>query len=241
MRIRSLAVAAVVCALVLPMAACGSDESTGSGEPNGIVDQSAITAFQRGAQATLAATDVVASGALPVDGVQSTVEQKFSGGSGEATVTSKAAKYQVIRVGQNIYVRGDKAFWTELVGSEQATKINDRWAQSLVDGPLAQFNFFVDRNSYFRGSGNITTGDVTTVNGQETLPIIDPKTNTDSTWWLSTKGEPVLSKYKSGKDTNFDLRYDDVVVIEAPPAASVIDIGSIKVPTTKATPAPTKK
>jgi len=223
------------------MAACGTDASNGSGEPNGIVDQSAITAFQRGAQATLAATDVVATGALPVDGVPSTVEQKFSGGSGEATVSSKASKYQVIRVGQNIYVRGDKEFWTDLVGSEQATKINERWAQSLVDGPLAQFNFFVDRNSYFPASGRITNGEVTTVNGQETLPIIDPKSNTDSTWWFSTKGEPVLHKYTSGKDTNFDIRYDDVVVIEAPPASSIIDIGSIKVPTTKATPTSTKK
>lgn len=241
MRIRSLVTAVAVCALVLPVAACGTDTAATDGKANGIADQAAITVFQRGAQATLAATDVVASGELPVDGVQSKVESRFSGGAGEATVTSKSGRYQVVRSGQFIFVRGTQEFWTKLVGKEQAVKINDRWAQSLVDGPLSQFNFFVDRNSFFRASGKITKGEPTTTKGKPTIPIVDPKSNTDSTWWFSSTGEPVLDKYKSGAATNFTLSYNDVVVVTVPPAANAIDIGAIKVATNKATPSPTKK
>jgi hypothetical protein len=124
------------------------------------------------------------------------------------------------------------------VGRPQAVSINTRWAQSLVDGPLAQFNFFVDKNTFFKASGRLKKGQVVDLNGKQALTLIDPPSNTDSTWWVSTTGEPVMLKWTSGKKTKYTFSYDDVNVVTAPPAGETVNINDVKI--AGSTPEPVK-
>jgi hypothetical protein len=223
----------IACALIA--SGCSSAKSE---KPNGITDLAPIPAFQRAVNATQDATDVIARGALPVNGKAAVVETRFSGPNASATVKSKASTFQVIRTGQFIYVRASVEFWTPYVGRPQAVSINTRWAQSLVDGPLAQFNFFVDKNIFFKASGRIKKGTVVDLNGKQAFTLIDPPSNTDSTWWVSTTGEPVMLKWTSGKKTKYTFSYDDVNVVTAPPAGETVNINDVKI--AGSTPEPVK-
>ena len=228
MRKQMLWAGASLLALTL-LAGCTS--GSGDDKDNGIVNATAIAAFQTGARDSVEASDASAKGTLLVNGLSSTYSAEFAGTDGQATVKNrKQGTFKVIKVGQSIFVQGSIAFWKPYVGAAQATKINTRWARSRVDGPLASFTYFVDRNSFYRASGRIKKGPVETVNGRECLTIIDPKQNTDSTWWFDTKGKALARKFKSGKLTRLTYAYDDVIVVQTPPAEQVVDISGLQLP-----------
>ncbi|MSX83175.1 MAG: hypothetical protein F2740_02390, partial [Actinobacteria bacterium] len=171
MRRKTLGSVVLVIACALVASGCSSTKTE---KPNGVQDLKPIAAFQRAVNAMQEATDVTARGALPVNGKAAVVETRFSGPNASATVKSKASTFQVVRTGQFIYVRASVEFWTPYVGRPQAVSINTRWAQSLIDGPLAQFNFFVDKNTFFKASGRLNKGKIVDLNGKQALTLIDP-------------------------------------------------------------------
>ena len=67
------------------------------------------------------------------------------------------------------------------------------------------------------------------LNGKQALTLIDPPSNTDSTWWVSTTGEPVMLKWTSGKNTKYTFSYDDVNVVTAPPADQTVNINDVNI------------
>jgi len=214
----------ISCALIA--SGCSSPKSE---KPNGITDLAPVAAFQQAINATENFTDVTARGALLVNRKAAVVETRFSGPNASSTVKSKDSTFQVVRTGQFIYVRASVAFWTPYVGRAQAVSINTRWAQSLVDGSLSKFNFFVDRNTFFRASGRLKKGEIVDLNGKQALTLIDPPSNTDSTWWISTTGEPLMLKWTAGKNTKYTFSYDDVNVVEAPPAGQTVNVNDVNI------------
>ena len=235
MRRKTLGSAVLVIACALIASGCSSAKSE---KVLGIADVPPVAAFQQSVNATENFTDVTARGALPVNGKAAVVETRFSGPNASSTVKSKDSPFQVVRTGQFIYVRASVAFWTPYVGRAQAVSINTRWAQSLVDGPLSKFTFFVDRNTFFRASGRLKKGKIVDLSGKEALTLIDPPSNTNSTWWIATKGEPLMLKWTSGKNTKYTFSYDDVNVVTAPPAGETVNINDVKID--GATPEPVK-
>jgi hypothetical protein len=225
---RTTAVIAAVAAALL-LGACSDSTDAANVEPNGLAEKSALEIFQTGARTTTETTDVTTQGKLPVDGRASTLTSRFGGANAEALVVSKDYTFEVKTNGALIFVRGEEEFWVDLVGKTQAQRIGGKWARTLVDGPLAPFAQFVDLDFYFRASGRIEKGVEKEVAGRPAVSVIDPPSNTDATWWFATTGEPVLLRYRSGKNTSIDLSYDETVIVQLPPPEDTIDISAIKV------------
>lgn len=230
---RLLRVTVVALAVVVVASGCSDSSDQASSNPNGITDLSAIAAFQEGATSTTTTTDVTVSGTLDIEGSAASMTSQFGADKAQSKVDGAKSKFEVIKSGQVLYVKADGAFWSDLVGEFQGGKIGSSWATSSVDGPLASFNYFVDLNSFFRSSARITKGEVTDVAGRPALPLTDPPSNTNSTWWFATTGDPSALKYNSGKITRLTFSYDEPVLIEVPPVDQTIDVSTIKVPKAK--------
>jgi hypothetical protein len=228
----------MVGAMMPGLVACAADESA---EANGIEDKSAVVAFIAGSEATTSRADIVYEGTVAVDGEKADIDAKIGGPRGQAAVVADDYRFEVITGGGQIFVRGDAAFWEKEVGKASAKKINDRWARSLQGGELQPFAQFTDIDTYLRASGRIKKGDVVDVGGEPALTISDPTTNTASTWWFATTGDPLMLKYTSGKETALVFNYDDAVFIDLPEPGDVVDISGIKFSTPRPTPTPTKK
>lgn len=224
----------LVALLGMVLAGCSDDTGVGAGDPNGIQNLGAIEAFQLGASTTTKATDVTVSGKQDVEGVSADLVSRFAADGAQSEIKSGKSTVGVIKTGGYLYVKADKAYWTPLVGGFQAGKIGTRWARSSVDGPLASFNAFVDLNSFFRTSARIEKGQVKDVDGVSALELIDPPTNTDSTWAFATDGEALALTYTSGTKTNVVFTYGEPVIVDAPPADQTVDVSGVKPATSPA-------
>jgi hypothetical protein len=214
----------------LALTACTDESATENLESNGLQEKSAIQIFQEGARTTTESTDVVATGKVPVDKVDSEVVSRFGGVNAESTVVNDDYTLEIKTNGSLIFVKADEEYWVDQVGKTQALKIGDKWARSPIDGPLSQYSKFVDLDFFFRASGRIKKGDEDEVNGRPAIAVIDPPSNTDSRWWFATTGDPVLLSYESGEETAFDFAYDQVVLVDLPQPAETVDVTDIVVP-----------
>jgi hypothetical protein len=227
---RLIRVLVVTCAVALVAAGCSDSTDPANQEPNGLADQDVVALFQTGARATTEASDVVVTGKTKVDGAAVDVTSRFGGDKAESSVVGKKFRFEVKSSGRVIFVRGDKAFWTNQVGSSEAQRIGNKWIRSLSEGALAPFNYFVDRNSLFRASGRIKKGDEGTVGDQPTIQVVDPPANTDSTWWFATTGDPVLVKCVLNGNSPYALDYSQVVIVDLPAPADTVDAAELRIP-----------
>jgi len=230
-------VASTIGVLVLLLSGCSDPAPVAGTTPNGIQDLKAYPAFSKGSDATKAAVDVTARGTIGSQNKKSKITLQKGGPNARATVTGPTESYEVISVPGFLFVKTSPKAWTRLVGAENAKQIQGRWVVSSSQGQLESFSRFVDVGSFFRASGRIKKGPVTDVNGFESLSIIDPSTNTDSTWWFAINGEPLLQRYRSGPFTRLDFSYNVINAITPPNKDDIIDIASIQEGV--ATPSPT--
>ena len=222
--LRKLGLAAVLVTTLCVLAGCGS----GANKANGIEKLDAGPAFLKSVDATRAAGDIEVTGRLPINGVRTTVVSRFQGDVADATLTSSAGTVQVVRSGSDIYVKAGTKFWSKFVPAAQAKSLNGKWTKSNIEGSLRSFKTFVDKDTFFRASGNIKKGAAVTVDGRTLLPITDPKDNTNSSWFIGTTGKPLLYRARIGANANYVFVYDKGGVIALPPDA--IDASTFQLP-----------
>ncbi len=221
---------AVTCAIALAAAGCSDANDPANQPSNGLADKGVVALFQTGAQATTEASDVVVTGETKVDGAAVKVTSRFGGDKAESVIVGKKFRFEVKSSGGQLYVRGDRTFWTNQIGRSEALRVGDKWISSLTEGPLATFNYFVDLDSLFRASGRIKKGDEVNVGDQPTIQVVDAPENTDSTWWFATTGDPVLVKCILNGDSPYSLDYSQVVLIDLPNPADTVDVAQLRVP-----------
>jgi hypothetical protein len=225
---------AVGVAGVLLLFGCSDASDPANFEPNGLAsNDNPVEIFQEGAETTVDSDDVTVTGTVTVNGARSEMTSRFGGSKAESVVTSRKSEYQVKANDRTIYVRGNSAFWTDLVGRSQASSIGDRWVVSPKDGPLAPFNYFVDLNSFFRASGNIKKGKAVQIEGRPAITIVDPPKGTDSVWAFATTGEPVAFSFKSGSTTALTFDYTGVNLIDMPNPADSVPVEQVRIPKSK--------
>jgi hypothetical protein len=213
---------------------CTSSSPAGSGSggttaspsptPNGIENLTATEALTRANAAAKAAKWVHVKGTEGGTTLDLHVGNDLASGS----VSENGLTAQLLAAGGHLYLKGDKAFWDDALGTDQGAKLVGKWvlADDASDslGPFTDLSRLVDL--VLSPGGAVTKGTVSTVDGRRVLGLVD--SSDGSVLYLSTTGEPypvtIHTKVASVDPPVFD-GWGQPVDIKPPPASEVVDPG----------------
>src|SRR6185437_3333993 len=129
--------------------------------------------------ATDTAMSVHVAGARTTGGTPLKVDLLLvAGKGGRGTITANGVTFQLVRIGQNAFFKGDATFWRQFGGSGLAQLLKGRWLKAPADrGQLSAFTPLTDVGKFFDavlGShGTLEKGDETTIDGQKAIAVKD--------------------------------------------------------------------
>jgi hypothetical protein len=215
---------------------CGGSDDESAGppsngvaqlEPDQILDKTkaaAKTASSVHLKGTVHDSDAATSGATAVD-------LRYDRDAGTAgTVTENGQSFQLVVVGQDVFVKAAGDTWTKLTGDDRAGElIGDRWVQIPPQAPgfdavitLTDFNRFIDKA--LTPDGALTKTEIKTVRGQNAVGVAESANN--ETLYVATEGEPYPVQVQSDtRQGALDfLEWNAPVDVQAPPPDQVVDL-----------------
>lgn len=204
----------------------GSD--AGSSESNGIEEKSADEIL---AEATAAAKG---ASAVHVAGQMEEIELDISLVKGEGAtgrITQGEGTAEIIVVGDEIYLKGDDAFYQSIGGDAVVRALGDRWLKIPAGGDgFESFEQITDMEALIdaalRPEGSIEKGEVEDVDGTPAIGLTSSERR--GTLFVATKGEPLPLKIVGEGDrgeVTFD-GWNEPVELEAP--TDVLDIAELE-------------
>jgi hypothetical protein len=222
-------VTALACAgAVVSLAACKSDtdavgstggstpsktaEASPAAEPNGVEKLPAKEIYDSGHKANAGAgsfRESMTRGDTKTDLLLSATECV-------GTVKMSKGSFEIIRKGNDVWAKPDstlvKGFNSEL-GSN--TLSADTWLHGTPSHPLMKGfaswchqEQFSDPDTLDAGN-KVTKGKVTTVDGQQAVPVIMTAKGQSVTWYVATTGKPYYFKQDSSREDMPDMVYSD--------------------------------
>jgi hypothetical protein len=182
------------------LAGCG-----GGSSGNGVAD---MTPDEIVAAATEAATSAESVHVQGGTGGSDPLELDIylvAGEGGEGTLTVNGLTFEMVRIGDKAYFKGDDAFWSRFGGAAAAQLMRGKWLVAPADsGDLASFTPLTDLEQFFgQMLGDhgepLEKGDETEVDGEPAIAVNDPSEG--GTLYVATEGEPYPLKIeKTGED-----------------------------------------
>lgn len=235
-----------VSAAALLAAACGDTSGTGTLAAAGSTSASAPAAG--GELASLDATEILTrakaafkkaesvrlTGGGASSGASFKVDMRYSADKAVGTVSSSGQEIELRRIDKTVYLKADKAFWSQTVGAAAAELLSGKYLKApLTDQRVAQLASFTDKDAFvdevLDETGTITKGEPKDVRGTPAIGLVNKDTDGGGTLYVATTGEPVplqLLPEAGGSDSGtLDfLDYGKAVTVEVPPAAQTIDV-----------------
>jgi hypothetical protein len=219
MSIRRAAWAALLCLAIGLLSACGgaSDNGVASKSPDGIF--SAATNAVDGAKTVHVAGSGVDSG-TPVG-----VDLELVAGKGASgNISEGGLSFQLIEVGQLLYLKGSPSFWRHYGGAAAAQLLQGKWLEAPANnGDFASLSSLTNIRSLFSSlsnHGTLVKGKTSTVSGRKVVAITDAQKG--GTMYVATTGKPypieIVKAGSGGGHFTFD-RYDQPVALSAPSSA----------------------
>lgn len=235
-----------VCATALLGAACGAGTTTSSSSAASAPAGASPTAAG-GGLAGLPAEEILARASAALQGAKS-VRIKGAGGSGSqrfaldvrysgtgavGTVGVGGQTVELRKVGQVVYLRGSREFWTGTSGAAAARQLTGKWLRTpLTDKRFAELAEITDLSKAAEGilkpDGKVAKGGTRTINGTEAIGLTTA--GQDGVLYIATEGEPYPLRIEGGSGETGGLdfsEYGKPLTVQAPPAAQVVDIGKI--------------
>ena len=236
-----------VSAAALLAAACG-DDTSGTGAPAAAGSTSASASAAGGELASLDATEILTraktafkkaesvrlTGGGASGGESFKVDMRYSADKAIGTVSSSGQEIELRRIDKTIYLKADKAFWTQSSGAAAAELLAGKYLKApLTDQRVAQLVSFTDKDAFVEevldASGTITKGEPKDVRGTPAIGLINKDTDGGGTLYVATSGEPLPLQLlpvagTSDSGTLDFLDYGKAVTVEVPPAAQTIDV-----------------
>ncbi|MFI9581399.1 hypothetical protein ACIHCQ_06045 [Streptomyces sp. NPDC052236] len=235
LRARRAALSVVLCAgLTAALTACGGGEDLDAGT-NGIGKLSA-TEIETKARATAdAAASVRLSGTLVSKGGTYKLNMRLKHEGGTGSVTSKDNKFELLRVGDVLYLKADAGFWSRKEPTQSdldaAGKLQDKYVKVPEGDPAyKQFRGFTDMDVLLEGllgmQGELSKGDRTEVGGIPTIKVIGGE-GEGGTLDVSLAGKPYPLQFaRAGGAGVLTLGdWDKDFVLEAPAKDETVDYG----------------
>lgn len=241
--LKSLAAGIGVVAAALSFAACGSDDSSGSGASKGsedFVDQSGREIAEDAVAAMKGVKSLRMKGDITDDGqkmsLDFTIDETSGNCSGSFAQGDKAA--ELISLGEEQYMKADGAFWTSMAdtpqqGSQLATMLGGKWVKVPtssedfgelcdLDELLGEFSEGPDKDD------RVTKGEVDTVDGRKAVILIGEEDGEKSRIWVAVEGDHHILKIEVvGGDEPGTIEFSGInepADIKAPAEDQVVDM-----------------
>ncbi|WP_328719563.1 hypothetical protein OHT52_08765 [Streptomyces sp. NBC_00247] len=185
--------------LALGLTGCGGDDPDKG--TNGIGKLSATEIDTRARAAAEAATAVHLAGTLISKDGSYTLDMRLNADGGTGSVTSQENTFAVLRVGDDLYLKADAAFWSaeqdgkgEESDEEAARKLDGKYVKVPEDDPTyKRLRGFTEKGTLLDGllslHGTVSKGDRDKVTGVPTIQILGGK-GAGGALDVSLKGTP---------------------------------------------------
>jgi hypothetical protein len=190
-RLRPLPLAGLLLALTaLAIGGCGSSSSSG----NGVSSKSPSEILAASKAAADAASSVHVAGTLTSSGTPVTLNLSLaSGHGGRGQISQGSLSFELIVLGDTIYIKGSPAFYSHFGGAAAAQLFQGKWLKAPVSGgelgslaALTDFNKLLDQA--LASQGALVKGATTTVAGQPVIELHD--TSHNGSLFVATTGKP---------------------------------------------------
>jgi hypothetical protein len=189
-------------ALVTALAGCGSSSSSG----NGVSSKSPTEILAASKAAADSAGSVHVVGTLTSNGTPITLNLHLaSGHGGRGQISQGNLSFELIVIGDTIYIKGSPAFYSHFGGSAAAQLFQGKWLKAPVSGgelgslaALTNFGKLLDQS--LTSHGTLAKGVTTTLAGQPVIELRD--TSHNGSLFVATTGKPYpIQIVKHGSET----------------------------------------
>ncbi|MGI5252312.1 hypothetical protein [Actinacidiphila glaucinigra] len=210
--------------LIAGATGCAGDPDAGT---NGVGKLPAETIEKRARTAADAADTVRLTGTVVSRGLTYTLDMRLRGNGGLGEVTSKGSTFELLRVGDDLYLKAGAGFYGDQVGA----KLKNKYVKvPAADPAYDQFSGFTDKEVLLEGlfvlRGALTVGDHRTVGGVRTIAV-SADGGEGGTIDVSLEGKPYPLRYEraggAGTLTMDDWGKD--FTLRAPDEDDVVDYG----------------
>jgi hypothetical protein len=226
---RPLALALAVTAALL--AGCGGHSKVA--KPNDEATKPALRVLADARAAATNASSAHVSGSIRSGGTPITLDLSTARGRGaKGSMSTNGLKFDLVRIGDTLYIRGTDAFYQHFAGAAVAQLLHNRWLKApATKGRLKSLAPLTSLGALFAGvsshHGKLVNDGNTTYKGQAVVAIQD--TSDNSKLYVAATGKPYPvaivggKKSQSGAITFGD--WNTPVSLSAPSGA--IDISSL--------------
>lgn len=224
---------AAITATSLALVGCGGGE-----KDSGIADLTATEILDRASTAAKAAKSVHVKGEGTSEGTTFRMDVRFKSGEGAAgTVGVDDENFELIVIGQDLYLKTDQATWTAMTDSATAALIGNRYVKAPASSPdfaeLASFGQYEDFiTELLKPEGTMTKGETKEVNGVRAIGLVDDDKENGGTLYIALRGEPYPLRAEPSADSADTgsiefLDWNKEVTLTAPPADQVLDVAAL--------------
>ena len=221
-------------AIVLAVTGCAAQ---GSGPTTATVSASAPQVTSLSPAGVLAAsraalanhTRVHVSGSSHSTGKQVVIDLFLVRGKGGMAIvaTPGLMAVHIVAIDGDLWLRGDKVFWTEYADAATADRIGAKWAHTTTTSVTPPYSDVIDYDTFLRGllatTGDLAAAPGTEVSGVPTVGVRDTGEK-GGTIYVRADADPVPLRIVRGGQV--DLQDWDVpIVLTAPAAADVVELG----------------
>ncbi|MGH2977924.1 MAG: hypothetical protein ACRDKC_06085 [Gaiellaceae bacterium] len=207
---RAPALALVLTATLL--AGCGSSGKTA--QSNGEASKPATRVLADANAAATNARSAHVSGSIRSGGTPITLDLSTARGKGaKGSMSTNGLTFDIVRVGDTLYVRGSDAFYKRFAGAAVAQLLHDKWLKgSATHGRLETLAPLTSLGALFAGisahHGKLVNGGKTTYKGRQVVAVRDKSDN--SKLYVAATGKPYPVAIVGGKKSQSGtITFDD--------------------------------
>jgi hypothetical protein len=198
---RPLALALAVTAAFL--AGCGG--SSKAAPPNNEATKPAERVLADARAAATSATSAHVAGSIRSGGTPITLDLSTARGRGaKGSMSTNGLKFDLVRIGDTLYIRGSDAFYQHFAGAAVAQLLHNRWIKApATSGRLKSLTPLTNLGALFAGvsshHGKLVNDGNTTYKGQAVVAIQD--TSDNSKLYVAGTGKPYPVAIVGGKQS----------------------------------------
>ncbi len=215
--------------VALAIAGCGSSSSSG----NGVSSKSPSEILAASKAAADSASSVHVVGTLASNGTPITLNLSLATGhGGRGQISEGSLSFELIVVGDTIYIKGSPAFYSHFGGTAAAQLFQGKWLKAPISsgelGSLAALtNVGKLLDQTLTSHGTLAKGATTTVAGQAVIELRD--TSHNGSLFVATTGKPYpIEIIKHGSETGHITftNWNQPVSLSAP--SDAIDLSQLQ-------------